>query len=62
MIGKFPAVCNFHQLFLKSTGSFVTNHRFSPIVARDWVVRPTLNSSRLADYYTCVPSPPDISK
>ena len=32
MIGNFPAVLNFNRLFLKLTGSYVTNCWFSPII------------------------------
>ena len=32
MIGNFPAVLNFNQLFLKLNRLFVTNCRFSPII------------------------------
>ena len=31
-VGDFPAVSNFNRLFLNSTGSFVTNCWFSPII------------------------------
>ena len=36
MIRNFPTVFNFNRLFLKnSTGSFVTNCRFSPIIVQE---------------------------
>ena len=33
MIGNFPAVLNFNRLFINSTGSSVSNCRFSRIIA-----------------------------
>ena len=47
MIGSFPAVLNFDRLFLKIHGSFVTNCRFSPIIAH-YYFRRDRNSGRLA--------------
>ena len=34
MIGNFPVVLNFNRIFSNSTGSFVTNFRFSPMIGR----------------------------
>ena len=36
MIGEFPEVSNFGQLFLNSTGSFTTNRQFFPDIALNY--------------------------